>query len=105
MSKPYSWSPISWGGQSPSGVTTGHIQADAGSGKRTEANRNRAKGGNTAQPLMSLPYVSHPPDFETVNNFVAAVQSGDGVAASALLVYGSSAASRAVATGRIARGR
>jgi hypothetical protein len=99
----YSFSAVRWGGQSASGVTTGHIQADAGSGKRPEANRNRAKGGNTAQPLQGKTHTTT--DFETVNNFVAAVQSGDSVAASALLVYGSSAVSRAVATGRLASGR
>lgn len=32
-------SEIVWGGQNPQGVTTGHFQAEAGSGRRTNAHK------------------------------------------------------------------
>ena len=99
----YSFSPINWGGQGRS-PTTGHIQADAGSGRRTEAKRKRA-GAGSAQPQPLMGHTTSSLDFESVNNFVAGLQSGDDVAMAAVTVYGASVVSRAVATGRLAQGR
>jgi hypothetical protein len=101
MSQSYSYKAIVWGGQGPS-PTTGHIQADAGSGKRTAANRARAK--SKREPLIGQTHTTS--DFELVSNMTSALLAGDSQAAIALVNLGSHAAQSAIATGRLAaRGR
>lgn len=96
----YQSSAVIWAGQEPGTSGTSHINNAAGKGKRA---KTAAKGSAMPQPLMGP---VHPPSgFEEVNNLVAGIQSGDSVALTALTVYGSSAVSRAVATGRLAQQR
>lgn len=98
----YSFSPVSWGGQSS--VTTGHHQADAGGGKRTEAKAAARKGSAMPQPLEHGQTHVAGSAFEVVSNMTAALLAGDGQAATALINLGS-LATQSVATGRLARGR
>lgn len=102
----FSFSPINWSGQTPGTGGTSHVNNSAARSDRNAARRtaNALRGNQQAQPLMGGP--ARPMSaFEEINNFVAAVQSGDSVAASALLGYGNSATSRAVAAGPLAQGR
>jgi hypothetical protein len=105
----HQFSAINWAGQTPGTSGTSSINNAAARGDRN-ANARLGKslqgGGNTAQPLMPLPgHTASSPDFEQTNNFLAAVHAADPLAMTALTVYGSSAVSRAVATGRLASGR
>jgi len=91
----FSFSPIAWGGQEVGTSGTSHINNAAGQGKRA-----KKTGSALPQPLMG--HTASSPSFETVNTFLSALQAGETAAATALLVYGPSAVSRAVGTGQIA---
>lgn len=99
MASNYSFSPVNWAGQQEGTSGTSHILTDAGSGRRSKP------GLLPMRPQSPVKFVMHGPTFEGVNDFIGAVQSADPGVAGSLLVYGTSAAARAIGTGQAARGR